>query len=47
LVLVAVWVCHYEVEGVTYEALVNGQTETIVGETPETRFDKFMDWLLD
>ncbi|KAA3648642.1 MAG: tetratricopeptide repeat protein [Chloroflexi bacterium] len=47
LVLLPIWVCHYEIEGLTYETLVNGQTEDVIGETPETRFEKFVDWLLD
>ena len=47
LVLLPLWICHYETEGLTYEALVNGQTEEVIGETPDTRFEKFVDWLLE
>jgi len=45
LILLPVWMVHYQVAGVVYDVLVNGQNGRIVGQYPQTAVGKLASWL--
>mgnify|MGYP001220212753 FL=1 len=45
LILLPVWMVHYQVAGGVYDVLVNGQNGGVVGQFPQTAVGKLASWL--